>query len=122
MSDNARLSFEHLVPNGWYGSMSYYDGYGGFNFEDMQLVTRAWVHQFGNDSGFKNVLHGGAEICTDGVNQVTLSVGYGWIVSPSPSQTFDFKSGIFAGAVQGVDAIFYAFMPAAKRSARWLST
>ncbi len=92
---NTKLGFEGLVQDGWYGPMSYYDGYGGFNFEDMQLITRKWITDFGvwND-GFGSVLHGDAETYTTAY-QSPFGL-YSWLIPAAAGETFNLKSGIFA--------------------------
>jgi hypothetical protein len=107
---NTKLGFEALVPNGWYGSMSYYDGYGGFNFEDMELVTRKWITEHGLwEDGFGSVLHGDAETYTTAY-EPPFGL-YSWMVPGVAGTTFNLKSGIFAMETKSKEnfAFFYGY-------------
>lgn len=114
MSDgtNVKLGFEGLMPkDGYWTSMAYYNGYDGFDWSDMEIITKHGLKVQGldGDTGFWNVLHGDAECFTAGT-YTNLPLSYGWMISSSPSETFNLKSGIFAaGDNTQLTAGFYAF-------------
>jgi hypothetical protein len=97
------LTFEGLVPRSDYSAyMAYYNGYQGFNFEDLTLITRKdIVHNDLTKDGFGNVLHGDAEVYLVGHMGPSFVNGYayGWLSSSNTDETFDLKSGIFAAAI-----------------------
>lgn len=113
MSDgtNVKLTFEGLAPrHDYFSDMNYYEGYQGFDFTDMILMTRKGAHILGPpDDGYKNVLHGDAEIFIHGGGG-NFNAVYGWIASPVSTETFNLKGGIFAaGDNTSLNAAFYAY-------------
>ncbi|HEY2444905.1 MAG TPA: hypothetical protein VGI20_04130 [Rhizomicrobium sp.] len=109
MSDgtNVKLNFEGIIPRSdYWREMNYYDGYQGFDFTDMLLITKKGLHVTAPPgTGYYNVLHGDAELLTVG----GFNTQYGWITSPVPGETFNLKSGIFAaGDNTSLPTEFYA--------------
>lgn len=109
---NLTLGFEHLAVNKLGGYMSNYDGYGGFNFEDMQLITRKWIKDGYHlwDEGFGSVLHGNAETYTTGYPGLPFG-SYSWMIPSTAGATFNLKSGIFAMETGSPEnfGLFYAY-------------
>ncbi len=108
-----KLGFEGIIPHqAYWAGMNYYDGYSGFDWSDMLLVTKNGIDHLGapENCGFRNVLHGDAEIYTTGSAYTNIAESYGWMISPSAGATFDLKSGILAAADNSdLIAGFYAF-------------
>lgn len=113
-SNLEKLGFEGLIPNGKYsyGYMSNYDGYGGFDFKDMEIISKKCIEEQNlEDTGFWNVLHGKADTFTIGEG---APMGlYSWMVPAEPGATFNLKSGIFAAALANnyFSAEFYPYGP-----------
>jgi hypothetical protein len=92
-----KVGFEDLAGDGvYYAPLAKYDGYDGFNFSDMFLLTKAGMEHFGlEDTGFKSVMHGHAEGFTA---YHYAYVTYGSFASAN-GQKFNLKSGYFANAL-----------------------
>jgi hypothetical protein len=91
-----KLGFEGIGFSQYYSPMFNYDGYGGFDWQDMGLMPQSYIDAQGwANTGYANVLHGHAEVFTYGVNN---SLGFGEFQSIDPDESFSLKSGTFASA------------------------
>jgi hypothetical protein len=98
------LTFEGLVPkNQYWGYAAYYNGYQGFDFTDLTLITKKGVHyEHLENTGFASALHGDCEAYTTGIagaasnGSFLTGYAYGWISSPNASYSFNLVSGVFA--------------------------
>lgn len=118
MTHNTTLTFEGLVPKSQYwGYAAYYDGYRGFDFSDLELITQKGInYEELQHTGFQNALHGDCEAFTTGHYGVgsngsfVTGYDYGWIKAPNATYTFNLLKGVFAsGSVGKVDLAFRSF-------------
>jgi hypothetical protein len=96
----AQLTFEGLDFNNYYPvPAGNYNGYEGFNFVDMGLLTGPAIQWlgYGDETGYSNVLNGTTCAFTY-FNHFGNGSGFGEIVSSYAGETFNLKSGIFASA------------------------
>lgn len=99
---NATLTFEGLDFNNYYPvPAADYNGYQGFNYIDMGLLTQSAIQWlgYGNGTGYSNVIDGTTCAFTY-VNQFGHGggSGFGGIISSYAGETFNLKSGVFASA------------------------
>jgi hypothetical protein len=99
---NVELTFENLDYNNYYPtSARNYDGYDGFNFADMGLLTANAINflGYGNFTGYSSALSGTTDAFTY-VNRFGHGggEGLGEFVSLNKHETFNLQSGTFASA------------------------
>jgi hypothetical protein len=101
MGTKVELSFQGLDQNGYYPvSASNYDGYQGFNFADMGLLTSSAIQflGYGTGTGYSNVIGNGENACAFTYDNIFgQGTGFGAIISPT-DETFTLKKGTFASA------------------------
>jgi len=99
---NVELTFENLDYNGYYPVSAHnYDGYMGFNFADMGLLTAnaiKWLG-YGDFTGYSSALSGTTDAFTY-INRFGQGGGNGLgeFVSLNKHETFNLQSGTFASA------------------------
>ena len=101
------LTFEGLMQyNQYTAPLYYYDGYRGFDFWDMTLLTKAGIKFEGwQDTGFANALRGHADVFTaaSGGNQ---GFGYGYLYSDN-HEAFNLRSAIVASAWDSKQPVYF---------------
>ena len=100
---NVELTFENLDFNNYYPvSARGYDGYQGFNFVDMGLLTQSAVQYlgYGNWTGYTSAIGNSTTCAFTYVNAFGHGggEGLGEILSPDKHETFNLRSGTFASA------------------------
>lgn len=109
---NAELTFENLDFNNYYPvSARAYDGYQGFNFIDMGLLTQSAVEWlgYGDWTGYTAAI-GNSTTCAFTYGNAfggNGSGGLGEMRSADKHETFNLKSGTFASAWDSVQPTYF---------------
>jgi hypothetical protein len=99
---NVELTFENLDYNGYYPVSAHnYNGYMGFDFADMGLLTASAIKNlgYGDFTGYSSALSGTTDAFTY-INPFGQSPGSGLgeLLSADKRETFNLQSGTFASA------------------------
>jgi|ERR1700733_3790150 len=100
---NAELTFENLDFNNYYPvSAPNYDGYQGFDFADMGLLTADAIQflGYGDFTGYSSVLSGSTTCAFTYINRFGHGggSGLGELLSSDKHETFNLQNGTFASA------------------------